>query len=241
MVASHSASGAVPAELPVLILDCPRLSEPLQAAYTTFRELLAADGATWGEPETPLGANRADPKRYVEFGSRPSGNVPAVLRDLREIMIELIDERRKDLELTVLAGIDRPLEDLLDRRDGPVLRFTCYPGGYAGEVNQPHTDINLFTLLPAATRPGLEVLSEAAWKPVEPTWFEVLVLPGEILHHLGGSPATKHRVVTDGHERMSASMFVNADPSLPIRGEGRVSDLFDARLTAVRRKSDEDE
>lgn len=225
----------------MLNLDCPQLAEPLQAAYATFRDLIAADGAIWGVPETPLGAARADPKRYMEFGSRTSCNVPAALRDLREIMIQMIYERRNDLEVIVLAGIARPLDDLLDRRDGPLLRFTWYPGGCEGEVNQPHTDINLFTLLPAATRPGLEVLSEAAWKPVETTWFEALVLPGEILQHLGGGPATKHRVVTDGHERMSASLFVNAEPSLPTRSGGRVSDVFDARLAAVSRKTDKDE
>jgi isopenicillin N synthase-like dioxygenase len=211
----------------------------LQAGYATFRELIEAGGATWGAPETAVGANSADAKRYMEFGSRASGNVPAALRELRLTLIEVIDEHRKELEAVMLTGIARPLEDLVDRHDGPVLRFTWYPGGCAGEVNQAHTDIDLFTLLPAATRPGLEILSANGWQPVGTGWSEILVLRGEILHHLGGRPATEHRVVTDGHERISTSLFVNADPSLPTRARGRVGDLFDARLAAVRGQREE--
>jgi hypothetical protein len=224
----------------VLTLNSPALAEPLNQAYATFREMLQMDRVVFGTPETPLGASKADFKRYVEFDAVTTVTVPPALQRLRATMISIMDEHREELEEAALKGIGASLADVVDRQRGPMLRLTWYPPGRVGEVNQPHTDIDLFTLLPAATRPGLEIRSAGKWQSVETAESEMRVLPGELLQYLRGTPPAEHRVVSDGCERLSASMFVNADPSLPIGRNRRVADIFEERLAAVRRQGGEE-
>jgi hypothetical protein len=221
----------------VLVLSCAGLPQVLEAGYAAFKELLQGSTAAFGEPETAIGADRSDCKRYLEFGSEERADIPKVLRELRQMLCRIVDERSDELEVSLLREAGSPLAKLLDRRRGPVLRLSWYPGGPIGPVNHPHTDIDLFTILPASTRPGLEFRSRNRWEGVGIGPSEVLVLPGELLQYFGGLSPVEHRVMGDGSERVSASLFVNADPSLDVEGHGRVAGLFEARLAAVRRTS----
>jgi hypothetical protein len=224
----------------MLILNCPGLASVLEAGYAAFKELLAESSVTaFGDSETALGAERPDRKRYLEFGSEARPDIPAPMHELRRTLTKIVHERSGELDAALLRGVGNPLSELLDRQRGPVLRLSWYPGEGGGLVNYQHTDIDLFTLLPAATRPGLECRTENGWGGVTVGRSEVLVLPGEFLHHFNGPSAVEHRVVTDGSERISASLFVNADPTLFLEGHGRVGDLFEARLAAVRRTRDD--
>lgn len=224
----------------MLVLSCPGLAHVLEAAYAAFKELVRGSAVAFGSPETAIGADRPDPKRYLDFGSEERADVPPALGELRRVLCRFVHERCGELEAALLDGADKPLSTLLDQRRGPVLRLSWYPGEQTGSVNHQHTDIDLFTILPAATRPGLECRFGNGWEGVDVGPSEVLVLPGELLHHFGGLPAVEHRVITDGNERMSASLFVNADPALHVEGHGRVADLFKARLAAVRRTGGHD-
>jgi hypothetical protein len=206
----------------------------LAAGYAAFKDLLQGSVATFGGLETAIGANRSDPKRYLEFGSEERADIPSALSELRRFLCRIIHKRSGELEAALLQEAGGALLKLLDRQRGPVLRLNWYPGGRIGPVNHPHTDIDLFTILPAASRRGFECRFGDNWEGVETGPSEVLVLPGDFLHYFGGLPAVEHRVITDGRQRMSASLFVNADPALFVEGHGRIADLFEARLAVVR-------
>lgn len=218
----------------MLMLASPAPTALLASAYAEFREMVARGEAN-GAPETPIGASHADAKLYRDFKLSARGTPPAI-RKLHEVLAQLPDRLASDL--TAAFGLrDFPhLSALMDNRTGPVLRMTWYSDDGTGEINQPHTDIDLFTILPAATRPGLEVFSEGKWVSVKVANDQIAILPGEMLEQLGAAQATKHRVVA-GHdgERISASLFVNASPSMIIRGDTRASDIMNERLDEIRR------
>jgi len=222
----------------MLVLRCPGLQRVLEESYATFKELLQGAVATFGARETAVGASESDPKRYLEFGSEERADIPPALGKLRRFLCHIVDKRCSELEAALLPGTSRTLSKLVDRRRGPVLRLNWYPGGRIGPVNHPHTDVDLFTILPAATQRGFECRFGNNWEGVGVGPSEVLVLPGEFLHYFGGLPAVEHRVITDGRERMSVSLFVNADPALHVEGYSRIIDLFEGRLAIVRRTSD---
>jgi hypothetical protein len=219
----------------VLIAAPPGFAPLLDRAYSSFQVLLDNDGHLFGVAETPIGAELEDPKRYLEFGSEACADVPVALRELREELCSIVDEHLTEIEAEFFSGHGGLLTTLLDRERGPVLRLSWYPAGRTGEVNQPHTDIDLFTVLPAATRSGLEVKRSDGWSRYEPSSSELLVLPGDLLKVFGGAQAAEHRVITDGHERMSVSLFVNAEPSIPIARYGTVGQMFEARLATVQK------
>ena len=162
------------------------------------------------------------------------------MRELRKVLCGIVHNRSDELQAPLLCGAGMRVLDAVGPPKGAGAPAELVPRGRIGPVNHHHTDIDLFTVLPAATRPGLQFRSGNGWEVVGVGPSDVIVLPGELLHHFGGLPAAEHRVISDGSERMSASLFVNADPALHVEGHGRVADLFDARLAAVRRTSDRD-
>ncbi|WP_257541856.1 2OG-Fe(II) oxygenase family protein [Sphingobium sp. CFD-1] len=217
----------------MLNLTVPGLAAPLRAAYAEFREIALSNAPFLGAAETPLGASSPDPKRYLEFGVQDS-DIPETLRALRLFLLGTLDRCAQALEPVLLQPLDTPLRELIDRDTGPILRLSWYPEGYIGEVNQPHTDIDLFTVLPAASTVGLERRVEHAWLPVSIADDEIVVMPGDILHELGAAQAIEHRVFGGGAERISASLFVNASPSVAIDTNVQAGELLKQRLEAVR-------
>jgi 2OG-Fe(II) oxygenase superfamily len=218
----------------MLRVSSPGLTPILAAAYGEFRKIVER-GEAIGIPETPLGASLPDSKLYRDFRFAAE-ETPLAIRKLHEMLSQLPD--RFAVNLTSAFGLNNfpPLSTLMNKRDGPVLRMTWYPVCAAGEINQAHTDIDLFTILPAATSVGLQVFSDGQWVPLEVGNDEVAVIPGEILEQLGATQAAKHRVfASQGRERISASLFVNASPALIIRGDVRASDLMKERLDCIRR------
>jgi isopenicillin N synthase-like dioxygenase len=108
-----------------------------------------------------------------------------------------------------------------------VLRVINYPdlGGPvpAGAVRAAqHEDINLITVLPASTRPGLELLTrDGTWLGVETPPDVMIVDTGDMMQHLTGGrlPSTTHRVVNpDGADggRMSMPFFLHPNPDFPM-------------------------
>jgi isopenicillin N synthase-like dioxygenase len=219
----------------MLVLSCLGLAPVVEAGYAAFRELLQNSAMVFGDPETAVGADRPDAKRYLDLGSEERTDIPPAIWKLRQTLCRIVYDQLEELEASLLRGAGMPLATLLDQQRGPVLRLTWYPGGKIGPINHQHTDIDLFTVLPAASQPGLELKIGSGWKDVELGPSEVLVLPGELLQHFSGLPPVEHRVVANFNERISASLFVNADPTLSIGAHGRVADLFEARIAAVKR------
>ena len=163
-----------------------------------------------------------------------------------------------DVERFALELLDGVAEWLGQRRDwfadmardgNSVLRIIHYPE--VGEVPPgavraaAHEDINLLTVLPVSTRPGLELLTrEGEWVAVTTPPDVMICDTGDMMQLLtGGSlPATTHRVVNPGGRdggRLSMPFFLHPHPDhvlTPIRGDAppvRTADFLLERLRAI--------
>lgn len=136
-------------------------------------------------------------------------------------------------------------------RDGnSVLRVIHYPDvpdAVPGAVRAAaHEDINLLTVLPVSTRPGLQVMTrDGRWLDVTPPPHVMVCDTGDMMAVLTGGrlPATTHRVVNpesrDGG-RLSMPFFLHPHPDAllgPSQGAlnppVRTRDFFHARLKAI--------
>lgn len=163
-----------------------------------------------------------------------------------------------DVERFALELLDGVAEWLGQRRDwfaemardgNSVLRIIHYPE--VGEVPPgavraaAHEDINLLTVLPVSTRPGLELLTrEGEWVAVSTPPDVMICDTGDMMQLLTGGllPATTHRVVNPGGRdggRLSMPFFLHPHPDhvlTPIRGDGppvRTADFLLERLRAI--------
>lgn len=105
-----------------------------------------------------------------------------------------------------------------------ILRLIRYPA--PGEVEVPegavwaaaHEDINLITLLPEATDPGLQLLRrDGTWLDIAPVKGQLIADSGDMLQRLtnGRIPSTTHRVLQPRHAagpRYSMPFFVHPQP-----------------------------
>lgn len=218
----------------MLILEDSRLTVALRAAYAEFACTHNERGPAAGPDETALGAPQPDLKSYIEFSGKGASLVSRELSQLRLLLIAIVKKHSDWIE-QAWGPLSGSLWDLTDKVDGPLLRMTAYPAGASGTVNHPHNDIDLFTALPASTQPGLEIEIDGRWRGVELTGNQLLFLPGDLIQHFGGPDPVRHRVTSNGSARMSASMFVNADPLLMVE-ETSIGAMVKERLAKVQRR-----
>lgn len=139
---------------------------------------------------------------------------------------------------TMLRGIGLHLgwgEDALPaavRNGNSVLRIIHYPplpeqqDGHALRA-APHEDINLITILPVSTEPGLELLTrDGEWVPVDPPPGVMVCDTGDMMALLTGGrlPATTHRVVNPSRgadrSRYSMPFFCHPRPEVTLSPPG---------------------
>lgn len=147
---------------------------------------------------------------------------PAMMRLYRDL-----EAAAQTLLEAIAVYLGLPPRDLADMVvDGrSVLRVIHYPP--LREANVPgaeraaaHEDINLITLLPAATETGLELLDRSGtWHPVDGLEGEIVVDAGDMLsRHVNLKiPSTTHRVVnpaTDDVARYSMPFFSHPRPDV---------------------------
>ncbi|MCA9527380.1 MAG: isopenicillin N synthase family oxygenase [Myxococcales bacterium] len=152
--------------------------------------------------------------------------VPAFARTMRHLFAA-----QERFALGMLAAIARylgvdPTRFLELVEDGnSVLRVIHYPDidgpPPAGSIRAAaHEDINLLTVLPTATRPGLQILTrEGEWLDVQAPPGAMICDTGDMMALLTGGrlPATTHRVINpegagDGG-RMSMPFFLHPHPN----------------------------
>jgi hypothetical protein len=196
----------------------------------------SVDGYFPYRSERALGAPEPDPKSYIEY--RPETNLPEPLMSAAERVYEFLLSVLRGQAVMIAREVAPTYSDhlaaLLERAAAPVLRITFYPSDKRREVaNHPHTDIDLVTLLPRATAPGLQIASRDGWREVEIDAESVLVLAGEMLELIGGPRAELHRVVSN-EERVSISFFVNANPDEPLLDGNKAGAVLEERLSITR-------
>jgi isopenicillin N synthase-like dioxygenase len=126
------------------------------------------------------------------------------LRDgLVKLASTLLDWIEKETPLDIKKLFSIPLSEMIKDSPQTLLRAIHYPPltgkEKEGEVRAgAHEDINLITLLPAATAPGLEVLDlKGNWHSVSCDPGTIVVNSGDMLKEASGEyyPSTTHRVV----------------------------------------------
>lgn len=184
--------------------------------------------------EKALGAKVPDLKEFWHIyrpGHEIKNNFPFEVLEFGPLCLALYRELDQ-LGLTLLGAVGAFLkhppgffEDWAHDGDS-LLRVLHYPEIADGDVGlraEAHGDINLITLLPAATDAGLELLTrDGVWIPINNPPNAIIVNVGEMLEthtmslpgdfndpELPGMPATKHRVVNLPGRRFSLPFFVH--------------------------------
>ena len=127
--------------------------------------------------------------------------------------------------IAIYLGYEASSFESLAQDGNSILRVLHYPDlsdvDTAGRVRAAaHEDINLLTLLPAATQPGLELLTrDQKWLPVDAPPNSIICDTGDMMSLLTQQkmPATTHRVVNPkgGQKgaRLSMPFFMHPHPN----------------------------
>jgi hypothetical protein len=231
-------------ETPLLLVPAPGLGDMMSRLFQVWRPVfhrLSTGSATIHGyfpvgSEQAIGAPEPDPKSYFEF--IPGGNLPEPLMstvdDVYRRLISILHRQSRLIANGIAPMYAEQLAALLERAPPPVLRITHYPGRSGLEIaNHPHADIDLVTLLPRATAPGLQVELDDGWHEIQLDKESIVVLAGEMLELMGGPAADVHRVVGDS-ERLSVSFFVNARPDERLPDGKLAAAVLEDRLRRVR-------
>ena len=191
------------------------------------------------DAESAKDSDEKDIKEYFHFYTW--GQCPEDLRE--ELMTYYRDAH--DFAATLLSWIEQqslpeladgysePLSDMIKGSDMTLLRILHYPpltGNESAVRAAPHEDINLLTILPVASAPGLQVLgTDGNWNEVPCDINQVVVNTGDMLQEAsqGYFPSTTHRVINPLGNDMQESRM-----SLPIFLHPRPEVVLSARYTA---------
>ncbi len=183
--------------------------KPSQDGYFPFRSENAKDRKI------------SDLKEFYHF--YPWGRIPSEMREisyllyqsLHQLAAELLQWVEEFLPETIAQELSMPLSHMISDSPNTLLRILHYPP-LKGELEAdavraaPHEDINLITLLPAATAPGLEVMN------TQNQWYAVDCNPGNIVVNVGDMlqmctqhyyKSTTHRVINPKNQQENCSRY----------------------------------
>jgi isopenicillin N synthase-like dioxygenase len=177
-----------------------------------------------------------DDKEVMAFGSYRNVGVPSVpgyleaaeeyyaaCQDigytLMHVLSAYLDPEGREREY--MLGLFRAPDG--SRIDDSHMRHIRYPGS-AARMACEHTDSNMISLLPAATRSGLQVMNnEGAWLPVDAEPGDLVVNAGDMLNMISGGRirSTLHRVENTAPDasiyRYSMPFFYHPDHTQELR------------------------
>jgi len=184
------------------------------------------------------------------WGRYPSEVSDAALRYYQEgsaLAATLLNWVEAHSPADVKARYSVPLPSMLDGSNHTLLRVLHYPplrGDEApGAVRAAaHGDINLLTILPAATEPGLQVLGkDDAWFDAPCDFGLLIVNIGDMLEEASGGhyPSTVHRVLypvgaAATKSRISLPLFLHPRRDVVLSNRYTVGSYFDERMRELR-------
>ena len=193
--------------------------------------------------ETAKGHQIADIKEF--FHVYPGKRIPDELREvtfalrtrLYDLAKHLLEMVQTQLPENIVAGFDRSLKEMVSN-DRTLFRILNYPPLRSDETPgalraQAHEDINLLTVLPAASAQGLQVQDiKGDWYTVPCDFGSIAVNTGDMIDMVtqGYLPATTHRVTNpDGdaarEARMSIPLFLHPKADVLLK-PGFTADAF---------------
>ncbi|MDP1977670.1 2OG-Fe(II) oxygenase family protein [Undibacterium sp.] len=191
--------------------------------------------------ETAKGQTKRDLKEFYHI--YPTGRYPSEVSDAArkyyddgaKLAAELLQWVEDYSPAEVKAKYSMPLSDMITDSDLTLLRVLHYPPLRGDEEPDAvraaaHGDINLLTLLPAATQAGLQVLGkDEAWHDVPCDFGMLIVNIGDMLDEAsaGYYPSTIHRVLNPTGEEAKKSRI-----SLPLFLHPRADVVLSERHTS---------
>jgi isopenicillin N synthase-like dioxygenase len=196
-----------------------------QRGFTPFGVEHAKDSPSpdlkefWQVGRTDVGA---DHPVHARYGTNPWPTEVADFGAIYDRLYRALDGLGAGLLEACALHIGEPVGRFRDmaREGDTILRILHYPAlapeTPAGAVRAAaHEDINLITLLPAATASGLELkTNDGRWVPIETSGDVIIVDAGDMLQNVtnGLYKSTTHRVVNpdDGStDRLSIPCFIH--------------------------------
>ena len=204
--------------------------------------------------ETAKGNTKRDLKEF--FHIYPWGRYPAEVSDAARryyaagsaLAGELLRWVEQYSPPEVKARYSMPLPDMIDGCQETLLRVLHYPpltgDEEPGAVRAAaHGDINLLTILPAATEPGLQVMGkDKAWHDVPCDFGLLIVNIGDMLQEASGHyyPSTVHRVLNPSgaaakRSRISLPLFLHPRREIVLSDRYTVGSYFEERMRELSR------
>ncbi len=182
----------------------------------------------------------SDLKEFYHFyphGQRPDGITTLSLdlyQQLTELATALLRWIEAELPADVAKRLQVPLCQMIENSPNTLLRILHYPplssaDDPEAERASAHEDINLITLLPAATTPGLEVLDRHG------NWHAVSCDPGSIVVNVGDmlSAATENYFISTTHRVVNPPQSANVSRySMPFFLHARADVMLTETLSA---------
>ena len=172
---------------------------------------------------------KVGPNRFPEDSTVFKAHALRLFERLEEVARFVLRAIARHLRL---SEVDTAYLSQIADQGNSVLRVIHYPSLTGGEQEgvraAAHEDINLLTLLPTASKPGLQLLDRAGnWRSIEAPRGALICDTGDMMALLTGGrlPATTHRVVNppnDDGGRISTPFFLHPHPTTilrPIFGE----------------------
>ncbi|MDN3577504.1 2OG-Fe(II) oxygenase family protein [Chitinimonas viridis] len=199
--------------------------------------------------ETAKGRSQRDLKEFYHVYTW--GRIPPELRTdalsyhgtANALAAELLGWIEAALPTEVSGKLSEPLSTMIDRSPNTLLRVLRYPplsgDEPAGALRAAeHEDINLITLLPSATGPGLEVRDrQGNWHAVPYETGALVVNVGDMLQEAtqGWLPSTPHRVVNPmgadaAESRISLPLFLHPRDEVVLSERHTARTYLDERL-----------
>jgi isopenicillin N synthase-like dioxygenase len=202
--------------------------------------------------ENAKNSSRKDLKEFFHLypWSELPSNVAHRTRDLAEQMTALAQELLEWLERytpdTIRSQLSMPLGQMTQESPENLLRIIHYPPIAANEDPAAiraaaHEDINLITLLPAATAPGLEVMdSLGRWHPISCDPGQLAINAGDMLQMAtqGHYRSTTHQVVNPPgpaarEPRFSMPLFLHPKPDVRLSSTHTAKSFLQERLREI--------
>jgi isopenicillin N synthase-like dioxygenase len=178
--------------------------------------------------------------QYPQSLSENSRNLYHQLSTLAGTLLQWVDDNTPPV---ISKNFSMPLSQMISESPRTMLRVIHYPPITGDEEMNAiraaaHEDINLITLLVAATTPGLQV------KDVHGNWHEVKCDPGTIVVNVGDMlqmctegyyPSTTHRVINPEGEdarqaRLSMPLFLHPRDEVPLSASYTAQSYLHERL-----------
>lgn len=214
---------------------------PSQAGYFPFKTENAKDSKV------------SDLKEFYHFYISEQRHPPELLETssamyhaLAGMASTLLQWIEDYLPKEISKQLSMPLKNMITHSPNTMLRILHYPPlGHDVEEgavrSAPHEDINLITLLPAATSPGLEVLdTQGNWHSVSCDQGNIVVNAADMLqmctqHYY---KSTTHRVVNPKDQssncsRYSMPLFLHARPEVPLSEQYTAVEYLHERLRQI--------